>query len=368
MAPRHARRSRFPFAGVVTILVVAAGVGWFVSDRGSADAEAGAASEPDAGSTVAAPGVEAGVGEEPTDGTETGPTPAASPTPDPEPRQRLVIHGTGDVSLDPSYIPALGANGYSWAWSGLDGMFRDDDLTIVNHECPSTDIVAPISKTFVFRCDPRALDAALEAGVEVMNLANNHGYDQGPDGLLDSLRNMRRAGVLAVGAGRDAAEADAPRYVEANGWTIAIVGVGEVLDPLTQVATEDRPGTSVGHDFGRALRAIREADANADLVLVTIHWGVELDTVPRDYQVQEARAMIEAGADAIFGHHSHRLQPMDTYQDRPIFYGLGNFVWPRFSVEGSTTAVARVVVRPDGTVTGRLLPAEIVSDGHPVLR
>jgi len=74
--------------------------------------------------------------------------------------------------------------------------------------------------------------------------------------------------------------------------------------------------------------------------------------------------MIDAGADVIFGHHAHRLQPMDTYRGRPIFYGLGNFVWPSLSVEGSTTAVARVIVRPNGNITGRLLPARIVSDGH----
>ena len=366
MAPRHARRTRFPFALVVAILAVAAAAAWFLGGREGTDAEAGAV--PGAGGGSATGTATGSTADLAGDSPDAALTPAPEATPASEPRGKLVIHGTGDVSLDPSYIPALATNGYGWAWSGLDGLFRDDDLTIVNHECPSTDIVAPISKTFVFRCDPRALDEALAAGVEVANLANNHGYDQGPDGLLDSIRNMRRAGVLPVGAGEDATTADAPRYVEVEGWRIAIVGVGEVLDPLTQVATEDRPGTAVGHEFGRALRAIREAEAEADLVLVTIHWGIELDTQPRDYQVQEARAMIDAGADAIFGHHSHRLQPMDSYQGRPIFYGLGNFVWPRFSVEGSTTAVARVVVRPDGTITGTLLPAEIVSDGHPVLR
>jgi len=78
--------------------------------------------------------------------------------------------------------------------------------------------------------------------------------------------------------------------------------------------------------------------------------------------------MIEAGADAIFGHHAHRLQPMDTYRGRPIFYGLGNFVWPNFSVEGSTTAVAEVTVTADGRIRGRLLPAFIASAGHPTLR
>lgn len=78
--------------------------------------------------------------------------------------------------------------------------------------------------------------------------------------------------------------------------------------------------------------------------------------------------MIDAGADVIFGHHAHRLQPMDTYRGRPIFYGLGNFVWPNLSDEGSTTAVARVVVTPAGRISGRLLPAFITSPGHPVLR
>jgi poly-gamma-glutamate synthesis protein (capsule biosynthesis protein) len=272
------------------------------------------------------------------------------------------------VSLDPSYIPAFGSNGYGWAWSGLGGLFREDDLTIINHECPSTDIVDPIPKTFSFRCDPDALDDARKAGVEVASLANNHGFDHGPEALLDSIRNMKRAGIVPLGAGASEQEADAPRYVEVKGWRIGLVGVGEVIDPDHQVAVGDEIGTAVGHDFPRALRAIREAEANADLVIVVIHWGVELDTQPRSYQVAEAHRMIDAGADIIFGHHSHRLQPMDVYEGKPIFYGLGNFVWPSFSVAGSTTAVAQAIVRPNGTITGRLLPAYIASNGHPVLR
>jgi poly-gamma-glutamate synthesis protein (capsule biosynthesis protein) len=272
------------------------------------------------------------------------------------------------VSLDPDYIPAFRSNGYGWAWSGLDGLFERDDLTIINHECPSTDIVAPVPKEFSFRCDPDALPVARRSGVDVASLANNHGFDQGPRGLLDSIRNIRRAGIVPVGAGADQERADAPAYVEVKGWRIGIVGVDEVLDPLDEVAIGDRPGTAVGHDFPRAIRAIREADANADLVLVVIHWGVELDTEPRAYQVEEARRMIDAGADAIFGSHAHRLQPMRVYHGRPVFYGLGNFVWPNFSVEGSTTAVAEVSVSAQGRIRGRLLPAFVVSPGHPVLR
>ncbi|HSJ51041.1 MAG TPA: CapA family protein [Actinomycetota bacterium] len=358
---RHARRSRLPFGVLAALLLVAAvGAGaWAVTQSRDEASRAGDTSaespSPTGDAAVVAPAGPAGAG-------------PVTPSPSAEPKEPLVIHGTGDVSLDPDYIPAFRANGYEWAWSGLGGLFERDDLTIINHECPSTDRNAPLPKQFTFRCDPAALEAARRAGVEVLNLANNHGYDHGPGALLDSIRNIRIAGLVPVGAGRDQEAADRPAFVDVNGWRIAIVGIGQVLDPIDQVAVGDRPGTAVGHDFERALRAIRAAKAHADLVLVTIHWGVELDTEPRDYQVEQAREMIEAGADAIFGHHSHRLQPMDTYRGRPIFYGLGNFVWPNFSVAGSTTAVAQVRVGADGRIRGRLLPAFITGPGHPELR
>lgn len=366
--PRHARRPRIPWTLLLTVVLATAGaIAWAVQRDGDGAAGRGAGAEAaggsptptTSGSTDAAGGASPG-----------GSAPATTPseTTRVEPKQDLVIHATGDVSLDPDYIPAFRTNGYDWAWTGLGGLFRRDDLTIINHECPSTHLVAPIPKTFSFRCDPAALPVARRFGVDVANLANNHGYDQGPEGLLDSIRNIRRAGIVPVGAGADEHSADAPAYIDVGGWRIAIVGVDEVLDPDDQVAVGDRPGTAVGHDFPRALRAIREAEANADLVLVVVHWGVELDLEPRSYQVEEAHRMIVAGADAIFGSHAHRLQPMEVDRGRPIFYGLGNFVWPNFSVQGSTTAVAEVTVTADGRIRGRLLPAFIESPGHPVLR
>jgi poly-gamma-glutamate capsule biosynthesis protein CapA/YwtB (metallophosphatase superfamily) len=78
--------------------------------------------------------------------------------------------------------------------------------------------------------------------------------------------------------------------------------------------------------------------------------------------------MIDAGADAIFGHHPHRLQPLEFYRGRPIAWSLGNFVWPRLSVPSATTAVAQVVVEPDGRIAACLLPTFIESSGHPVLQ
>src|SRR5439155_5348530 len=105
-----------------------------------------------------------------------------------------------------------------------------------------------------------------------------------------------------------------------------------------------------------------------DIVVVDVHWGVELDTQPEAYQVTQGHKLIDAGADVIFGGHSHRLQPLEMYRGRPIFYSLGNFVWPNLSVAGSTTAVAEVSVSSKGKFTARMIPAFIDAPGHPVLR
>lgn len=116
------------------------------------------------------------------------------------------------------------------------------------------------------------------------------------------------------------------------------------------------------------VQAVKAAAVHADIVVVMIHWGVELDIESRDYQISEGHLLIDAGADAIFGAHSHRLQSMSVYRGRPIFWSLGNFVWPNFSTSGSTTAVAQVTITPKGRFVGKILPAFITAPGHPVLR
>lgn len=284
-----------------------------------------------------------------------------------EPRGTLVVHGTGDVNLDPAYIPALRARGYAHAWSGLDGLFASDDLTVVNLECPVSDRGAIVPKEFNFRCDPAALPAAKEAGVEVANLANNHSGDFGPDALLDSVERLRGSGIAPVGVGADVREASTAAVVERNGWRVAVLGFGGVVPAADWLATSRRPGMASGDDTEAMVAAVRAAGEVADLVFVTIHWGVELDTQPRADDVARAHAMIDAGADGVFGHHSHRLQPLGAYKGRPIAWGLGNFVWPTLSEAGSRSAVAEFVVSPDGAVSGCLLPVRITSPGHPEL-
>ncbi len=298
--------------------------------------------------------------------TSTLPPTTATVTTVPE-KGYLVIQGTGDVAVDPEYIPALAEEGWDHAWSGLNGLFVEDDLTVINLECTPSDIGAPLDKAFVFRCPTEALPSMEANGVDVANLGNNHSGDFGKEALVDGRDQLIAAGIGAVGAGRNTAEAGEPALYDIQGWKVAVLGFGGVAPNDGWYATEDSPGMSSGDHTPSMVEAVTAADAVADLVVVTVHWGMELDTTPRQDDIERAHAMVEAGADIIFGHHPHRMQPLEMVGNAPVFWSLGNFVWPHNSVASATTAVARAVVAPDGSIDACLIPAYIETHGHPVL-
>lgn len=283
------------------------------------------------------------------------------------PAEPVVIHAVGDTNFDTGYIPNLAIHGYEYAFGGLSGLFTDDDLTIINLECTPSQLGAPLDKAFTFRCDPSSLPVAREAGVDVANLANNHSQDFGTEAMLDGRANVNRAGIRAVGVGADLAEATAPTVVTVSEWRIAVLGMGGVVPGGSWLATEDRAGMASGDDIDQMTAAVRAASEVADFVAVSIHWGWELETEPRADDRERAEAMIAAGADMIFGHHPHRLGDLEFIDGRPVFWTLGNFIWPRLSDAGATTAVARVVISADGAIEACLIPAFIETSGQPVL-
>ncbi|HEY7563816.1 MAG TPA: CapA family protein [Acidimicrobiia bacterium] len=296
--------------------------------------------------------------------TQPEPTTTVSTIP---PKGHLVIHGVGDVNLDPGYLPALESRGYEWAWSGLEGLFLTDDLTVVNLECSPSSLGVPEPKEFTFQCAEEGLEPMAAAGVEVANLGNNHSQDFGKEAMLAGRANLIEVGIAPVGAGANAGEAHAPAFFEIGGWTVGVVGFGGIRPHDGWIATDDTPGMADGDTTETMVAAVEAAAEVADIVIVTVHWGRELQATPQPDDVERARAMIAAGADVIFGHHPHRLQPFEMIEGRPVAWSLGNFVWPNLSAAGSTTAVARVDVTPDGEISGCLLPALIESSGHPVL-
>jgi poly-gamma-glutamate synthesis protein (capsule biosynthesis protein) len=285
------------------------------------------------------------------------------------PRTRLVVSGTGDVNLDPTFVRTFPRTGYEDAWTGLGGAFLADDLTIVNLECAPSELGTPWDKPWTFRCDTDALPSMAAAGVDVANLANNHSMDFGFEAMLDGMDNLRTVGIAPVGTGADITEASTPYVVEIGGWTVAVIGSGGV-NPETGswLALDDRPGMTHGDDTASIADAIHAAKQVADVVLVTAHWGEQGTSTPRTVERRQAEAWIDAGADGIFGHHQHVLQPLEFYKGRPIAWGLGNFVWQAYPPASTRTAIAQFVFEPDGRVGACLVPVVIERPGHPVVQ
>ena len=283
-------------------------------------------------------------------------SPAATPASGP-----IVVHATGDVNLDPGQLQLLGS-GYEEPWTGVRDLFRADDVTVINLECAASSKGSKVpDKQFNFRC-PRGFEAMRNSGVEVANQGNNHSLDFGAAAAMDARVQLSRAGVAPVGTGRDADEAHEPAILHVRGKTVAVLGFGGVIPFRGWVAGPNHPGIADGDDIPSMVAAVKAADKVAELVFVAIHWGAERETKPQAGDVDRAHAMIDAGADGIFGHHAHRIQPLEFYKGRPIFYGLGNFVWPT----GGETAVAEVIVPESGPIVACLLPGRITG-GRPTL-
>ena len=226
-------------------------------------------------------------------------------------RGTLVIHGTGDINLDARFTKAIARYGYGYVWHGLGDLFRNDDLTVVNLECAITTRGTREKKQFTFRAPPQSLVSMKKAGVEVANIGNNHSRDYGVVGLLDTRKYLLQYGIQPVGAGKHLAEAAKFSLFHIKGWKVAVVGFGGVVPDPYWLAGPNHPGMASGDDIPTMVRAVKAAKKHADLVVVAIHWGIELHRRPPKEDVVRAKAMIDAGADMIFGHHAHRLQALE---------------------------------------------------------
>ena len=212
------------------------------------------------------------------------------------------------------------------------------DVAIVNLEMAITERGEPYDKEFVFRAPGSAALTLAGAGVDVVSLANNHILDFGSEGLEDTISVLDEVGILRPGAGANNAEAYAPRVlVLDNEIRVAFVSASAII-PGGFSAGAERPGIADAKwAIPRVLAAVRAAASGNDVVVVSIHWGVERATCPSQDQRGLAQQLIEAGANLILGHHPHVLQPIETFDRTVIAYSLGNFAWhPRYGITGDT--------------------------------
>lgn len=223
---------------------------------------------------------------------------------------------------------------------------RGFDLFMLNNEFTYSTRGSEVPKTYHFRSNPSRVENLKKLGVDLVLLANNHVFDYGTDALTDTLDTLAKAGIPEVGAGRNLEEAATPYYARINGRTIAYVAAtkAEQYESAihTQAATDTQPGVLACYDPSRFLEEIREADANSDFVVASVHWGLEYDEHYSDDQRALAEQMVAAGADAVIGSHTHCLQGINLIDGAPVFYSLGNF-W--FNEKPLYSGMARISLR-----------------------
>ena len=245
-----------------------------------------------------------------------------------ESKDHVRLSFVGDILLAGSVDTLMKKNGYEYPYANVLPFLTKPDLMAANLETPITEHGLPATnKSFVFKGSPQSLPALKEAGIDIVNLANNHTLDQGVEGLFDTMDHLGEANIANMGAGRNDTEAFKPVILEAKGVRIAYLGLTRVVPVGSWKAEKDRPGLAETYDATRALKAIREAKKQADIVVVMVHWGIERSESPNAVQKELAHAYIDAGADLIIGSHPHVLQGFEQYKGKWISYSLGNFIF-----------------------------------------
>jgi len=205
-------------------------------------------------------------------------------------------------------------------------LFRGADLALVNHEGPAPDRFSYHPTGLIFTFDPRLEAGLRNAGVDVVSLANNHIRNAGSTGVVQTIRAVKSAGIVPVGAGLNIEAARNPAWFTISGVRVAILAY-DAIDLPAAGATRARAGAApLDLPLCRADIAAARA-AGADAVIVVPHWGTEYTSRPTAVQRRQAAALVAAGADVILGSHSHWAGALEAIGDSVVVYSMGDFIF-----------------------------------------
>ena len=226
---------------------------------------------------------------------------------------------------------------------GVGDLLAEADIGLVNLESPLSESqrFEPLRLT----SKPAWASALADAGVDVVNVANNHAFDAGEKGALETYAALEEAGVQYVGGGRSLAEARGPCVLERSGVRVAILGYTQKMGRVAfdyAVATDELAGC-LPLDPWMVLEDLERARRVSDVVIVTPHWGVEERPRVSPSVRRLGRWLIDAGADAVLGHGPHVIQGVELYKGRPIVYSLGTLVFGYCTEAWDASILARLV-------------------------
>lgn len=350
----RARRRRTAVLSVTVVLLAVAGSLYLVYGRGGSAADAAGPAHPPA-TGPAAGGHTSDQPKKPVRGT----APA-------EPPGTLTLAFAGDVHFTGRTAGRLTADP---ALGPMAKTLSAADFAMVNLESAITTRGTEEAKLYHFRTTPAALTALQHSGIDAVTMANNHSVDYGPQGLADSIAAKRASPIPVVGIGADDTEAYRPYTTKINGVRLAVVGASQIYD-LTNAnfrAGPGRPGIASALDRAKLLSVVRQAKAEADVVVVYLHWGIEGESCPTTDQKSIAADLSAAGATAVVGTHAHVMLGSGMLGPTYVGYGFGNFLWYGTSPypHSDETGVTTLTVTHGKVAHAVFTPAVVDGQGVP---
>jgi poly-gamma-glutamate synthesis protein (capsule biosynthesis protein) len=322
-------------------------VNWWLLVSAAAVIGCGSGERPPTAAPLGTPAV---VDHNPTpSGTETQPRPAASPR---AKRDAIEMTFAGDVMFGrfkPGGFRPIRAERLD-PFTQVAPLLASD-FAMVNLETPV--MRKPPAKSSYgtdkrFVAPPERVATLARHGVTAVTIANNHFWDMHRAGAVETPEVLRELGFTVIGAARHEAPIFRVETVTVNGWKLGFIAGATECNTNWDRATPKLPWTE-RKDIGAALApVVTAARTDHDLVIVTMHWGKEYLDAPEPWQVRAAHRWIDAGADAVIGHHPHVLQGIENYKGKPIAYSLGNFLFDNTSSNRKWGGVLRLRFEPRG--------------------
>ncbi len=266
---------------------------------------------------------------------------------------------------------------YTHPWLLMADFIKNADITFADLEVPLSDQVSPPYEGMSFVAPQESIAGLKLAGIDIVALANNHSTNFGTEVFTDTLTLLNDEGIKYCGGGENSQEAYAPTIIEANNLKFAFLDYNSIIGAIN--ATDDSPGvakfdikpwsdTDSVEDLAVIKNAVQEAKTKADIVVVQFHWGVEYESSPIQSQINVAHAAIDSGADLIIGTHPHVVQGMENYNNIPVFYSLGNFIFDQeWSIETKQGVVAETYFYGKKIVSAPITPYQIEDYNQPHL-
>lgn len=274
----------------------------------------------------------------------------------------ITIRFGGDVMMSSYFKTYIDMYGTSYMWEDVSDLISSAHYSIFNLETSVSLRGSDTKPTgYGFRSEPSTLKGLVDAGIDMVSLANNHVMDYGRDALEDTLCNISKNGIEYVGAGINLNEASKINYQTINDIKFAFIGASEILGYDTNKATNDKSGVFYldSKDLSYLEGKIQEAKENAQYVILILHWDREYENFPEEKTVNMAHTLIDSGADIIIGHHPHVLQGIEYYNKGIIYYSTGNFNFLIKNENASQSALFELNLDNEKIVSSKVYPTKI---------